>query len=143
MYHVLLPVDSDVERSHAAADVVTGLPAAETEVSVTILNVQPEVELSSGDGSHVSSEDWWDPDDVPESVTATREYLESEGIDVEVRREHEDPARCIIRVSEEAEADLIVMAGRVQSPVGKVLFGSVTQSVLLSSSVPVTVVGSD
>ena len=141
MYHVLLPLDADNERSRTAAEAIVNLPAADSEVRVTVLNVQPKVDVSVGDGSHVSSNDWWDPDEFPNSVLETVEFLESEGISVDVRREHEDPATCIIRVRGEEGIDAIVMAGRKTSPVGKVLFGSVTQSVLLSAEVPVTVVG--
>lgn len=139
MYHALLPLDADVERSLNAAKTITDLPAADSEVRVTILNVQPKVEVSSGDGSHVSSEDWWDPEDFPDSVQQAKEYLEDAGIRVKVTREHDEPAACILQMSKEKDVDAIVMSGRKTSPVGKVLFGSTTQSVLLSADVPVTV----
>lgn len=44
----------------------------------------------------------------------------------------------IVRYAREHDAEYIVVGGRKRSPVGKVLFGSVTQSVLLSA--PCTVV---
>jgi nucleotide-binding universal stress UspA family protein len=139
MYHVLLPVDAEVDRARRAAQTVANLSAAGADIQVTVLNVQPEVELSAGDGSHVSSADWYDPENLPESVSEVRTLLEGGGIEVAVRREHADPAQGIIDVSDEEAVDMIVMSGRKTSPVGKVLFGSVTQSVLLSADVPVTV----
>lgn len=49
-----------------------------------------------------------------------------------------NPAEEIVRYAREHDAEYIVVSGRKRSPVGKVLFGSVTQSVLLSA--PCTVV---
>lgn len=49
-----------------------------------------------------------------------------------------EPADELISYAEDRDADYIVVGGRNRSPVGKVLFGSVTQSVLLDS--PCTVV---
>jgi nucleotide-binding universal stress UspA family protein len=40
----------------------------------------------------------------------------------------------------EVDADLVVVGARKRTPVGKAVFGSVTQSVVLDSPVPVTVV---
>jgi nucleotide-binding universal stress UspA family protein len=56
-----------------------------------------------------------------------------------MRREHGDPAKLIRDISKESGVDRIVMSGRKRSPTGKALFGSVTQSVLLDSEIPVTV----
>jgi nucleotide-binding universal stress UspA family protein len=41
---------------------------------------------------------------------------------------------------EENDIDHVVMGGRKRSPTGKMLFGSVTQSLILHSDVPVTVI---
>lgn len=137
---VLLPVDNDEDRALAAAEAVTVLPDAADAVQVTLLNVQPELDVHSGDGGVVRSEDWYDEDDYPPSVDAVEERLQAAGVTVERRREHADPATAIVEVAEELDADRIVMAGRKRTPVGKVLFGSVTQSVLLNAPMPVTVV---
>ena len=48
-----------------------------------------------------------------------------------------DPADEIVDYAEANGARYIVLAGRKRSPVGKALFGSVTQSVLLNASSPV------
>jgi nucleotide-binding universal stress UspA family protein len=136
---VLLPVDADEDRAIAAAEAVTTLPNAAEAVQVTILNVLKEFEVS-GDSGRIRSGDVYDEEDFPASVTKAAEILEAAGISVEKRGKHADPAAAIIEVSEEIGADRIVMAGRKRTPVGKVLFGSVTQSVLLNSDVPVTVI---
>jgi hypothetical protein len=62
------------------------------------------------------------------------------GVAVEKRRVHGEPAEEILTAADEISADRIVMCGRKKTPVGKVLFGSVTQSVLLNAETPVTVI---
>lgn len=48
-----------------------------------------------------------------------------------------DPADEIVEYAHEQDARYVVVAGRKRSPVGKALFGSVVQSVLLSADCPV------
>lgn len=48
-----------------------------------------------------------------------------------------DPAEEIVQYASEREANYIVVAGRKRSPVGKAVFGSVVQSVLLNAVCPV------
>lgn len=140
MFEVLLPVDFDTERARAAAATVASLPNASEDVRVTILNVEKEMEVVDSEGGRVRAEEWYDETDVPSSVNEAKTYLERDGITVQARRELADPPEAIVSVAEEIDADLIVMSGRKRSPAGKVLFGSVTQSVLLDADVPVTVV---
>jgi len=137
---VLLPVDADEDRAIAATEVVTTLPNAAESVEVTILNVEERIDRPSGDGGHIDSDSWYDPESFPPSVEKAVAVLEEAGIATERRRAHADPVEAILETAEEIDADRIVMAGRRRTPVGKVLFGSVTQSVLLHSDVPVTVI---
>ncbi len=138
--HVLLPVDTDEERAVAAARSITAWPHAAEDLQVTILNVAKKLKVAGGEGGHIDSNEWYDEDDFPDAVAAAAEVLEADGVTVDRKRIHADPGEAIIDFAEEVGADHIVMAGRKRTPVGKVLFGSVTQSVLLNSSVPVTVV---
>lgn len=48
-----------------------------------------------------------------------------------------DAADEILRYSSDNDARYIVISGRRRSPVGKALFGSITQSVLLEADIPV------
>lgn len=138
--HVLLPVDASEDRAVAAADAVTTIPHAADEVSVTILNVHERIEVQDSDGGTVTSDEWYDKVGYPASVDTATAVLEDAGVTVERRQEHADPATAIIEVTDEIGADWIVMSGRKRTPVGTVLFGSVTQSVLLNADIPVTVI---
>ncbi|WP_338739998.1 universal stress protein [Haloplanus salilacus] len=52
------------------------------------------------------------------------------------------PSQRILEYAEDVDASYIVVGGRKRSSVGKVLFGSVTQSILLNADCPVlTVMG--
>ena len=50
------------------------------------------------------------------------------------------PAREIVHYAAAVDASFVVVGGRKRSPVGKALFGSVTQSVLLGADRPVVTV---
>jgi nucleotide-binding universal stress UspA family protein len=138
--HVLLPTDVDTERALAAATEVLSLPNAAEKVSVTILNVQKDIEVTGVDGGNFSSEEFYSPEDFPESVLEATALLEEEDIHVRKHRELGDPATTIVETASGIGADRILMAGRKHTKVGKVLFGSVTQSVLLNAETPVTVI---
>lgn len=54
-----------------------------------------------------------------------------------------NPARKLIRYADDQDARYVVIAGRKRTAVGKVLFGSVTQSVLLNATCPVVTIMPD
>ncbi|WP_343124069.1 universal stress protein [Natrinema hispanicum] len=66
--------------------------------------------------------------------------LKPAGIAWTVRAATGDPAETIRAAADEYDSDAIVIGVRDRSPVGKALFGSVTQSVIRESDRPVTVV---
>lgn len=141
MKRVLLAVDSDEERARRAAKGVASMPGAPNDLAVTVLNVFEEFNVADEAGQ-VRSKDLYDEDDFPDSAVAARDLLAAEGIDVELRREHGDPAERILAAAANENAAVVAMAGRKRSPAGKALFGSVTQSVILDADRPVLVVPS-
>lgn len=138
--HILLPLDSDVDRAMAAVETILSIPLAGDSVNVTILNVEEKMEVTDADGGRFSSKQWYDETDYPNAVVEAEQVLSESSIHVEKRRRHAKPAKGIIDVANEIQADLIVMAAGKRTPVGKVLFGSVAQAVLMSADIPVTIV---
>ncbi|MWV38443.1 universal stress protein [Natrialba sp. INN-245] len=141
MYRVLIPVDPDMDRASAAADAVLSLPSVTDEIDVTVLSVFAERDVQDLDGGRLESEELFENSEPPESLEATAAYLSENGVSVSTRREHGDPAETILAVAENDDVDTIVMSARKRTPVGKALFGSVTQNVTLDSPVPVVIAG--
>jgi nucleotide-binding universal stress UspA family protein len=54
-----------------------------------------------------------------------------------------EPAEVIVDLAESSDANYLVIGGRKRTPVGKALFGSVSQSVLLNATCPVVSVMRD
>jgi len=138
MYRVLVAVDSNEGRAEAVARAVADLPGDSESVEVVLMNVFEDFQ-GTDEGRQISTDDLYDPEAFPESVDAASEILAGAGGDPERRRDHGDPAERITAVAAEIDADLIALSGRKRSPTGKILFGSVTQSVLLSADRPVLV----
>ena len=138
MYHVLLAIDADEGRTDRALRTVLELPGQEEEVSVTVLYVLEEFSATD-EGGQIDSKSIYDESSIPETVEDAQNRLTDAGIETDVRHEHGDVSSTILNVAEELDVDCIAMSGRKQSPTGKVLFGSVTQSVLLASNRPVLI----
>lgn len=145
MHRIVLPIDTDEERAMQAVNYVTdlvkdsGLIATPDNLTVTILNVFEEFKAVD-EGSQVRSDELFDPDSYPDAVLKVHESLEVAGIDSEIVRRHGDPVEEIIDYADSTEANVIVIPTRKRSPVGKAVFGSVTQQVILNTDRPVTIV---
>ncbi|WP_227132994.1 universal stress protein [Halorubellus salinus] len=124
MYHVLIPVDQSEERATAQANAVADLPAADSEVSVTVLHIFQE----NPSGASVNQVG---------SVRRATEILEEAGVEYNLDEESGSPSDEIVERANELDVDCICVAGRKRSPTGKALFGSVSQNVILDSQRPV------
>jgi nucleotide-binding universal stress UspA family protein len=137
MYRALLPVDTDEERALAQAEFVAALPNAAISVEAILLFVyHGELEAMPENLQRFGS---------PQRVGSVRraiEYLEEHGVDVTIREDSGETAEDIIKTADNEAVDLIVLGGRKRSPASKLLFGSVSQSVLLNTDRPVAVTGS-
>lgn len=142
MYNVLLAVDADETRAERSANAIVDLPADPSSIDVVLLNVFKEFEVTDGEG-RVDSSELYDEGAFPDSVTKATEILDAAGIDATKRREHGNPAELILEVAEEIDANLVAVGGRKRSPTGKVIFGSVTLSVLQEADTPVLVTMSE
>jgi nucleotide-binding universal stress UspA family protein len=130
MYRVLVPIDNSQSRTTAQVNAVSSLPDADGSVEVTLLRVFEDRETAESTS-------------VTQLTTgnAAREALIEHGISVETTSRHGDPAEQILRAADEIDADLIVLGGRKRSPLGSLLFGSVSQAVMLDATRPVAVTG--
>ena len=134
-YTLLVPVDTNEDRAQAQVEYVTSIPDAAASVRVILLYV-----YSTIDGADTGKERLRDHMERPDSVAVTQEQLAGRGISVEIYEKEGKIAETIITVAGELQPDGIVLAGRKRSPVGKAIFGSVTQKVILNADYPVTVV---
>ena len=123
MKDVLLGIDQSVDRAVAQAETVLDL-FDDDSLQVYLLHDF----VDNPEGASVMQVD---------SVKRAKETFENAGVSVELREGSGDPAESIINHAEELDADAICVAGRKRSPAGKMLFGSVSQSVILNTERPV------
>ena len=119
MTRVLLSIDEDESRAKSQAETVLDLFDTD-DLSVDLLHVfeeNPEGATAQQLGS----------------VRRARELLEDAGVEVTIQGEGGKPAQLIVDHAEEIDADAVAIAGRKRSPTGKVVFGSVTQDVILNT----------
>ena len=145
MYSILIPVDDNEERAEMQINTIESLPQVDDEVEAHVLYVYEEVETHDEGGGFASaylddvttSRD--ELRDLPETVDMTIDALENRDADVTVHELVGDPADAILSTADDLDADVVLMGVRDRSPIGKVVFGSVSQKVILGSEVPVIV----
>lgn len=133
MYTILVPLDDDVKRAQRQTEFLTGLSGDPDETRVVLTHVMEGEEQKAPDAMRRV--------DRIETVRQSRDSLEETSHNVEVSEAGSPPADGILDLADDIDADLVVMGGRKRSPAGKVLFGSVTQSVLLNTDRTVAVTG--
>lgn len=142
MKQVLMPVDSDPERLDRQLDTLRRV-FGDDEVEVTVLYVHEEIDTTpdeAGDNVIESiNENIGALQGVPETIERAATTLQDDGVPVEVQTTSGDPESVVLDVAEDNSADVILVATRERSPVGKAVFGSVTQGVILEGDRPVLV----
>ncbi|TKR25341.1 universal stress protein [Natronomonas salsuginis] len=123
MTHILLAVDDDEDRARVSAEDLAELKWGDG-VTVTVLHVFTD----NVEGANVSQIG---------SAREARDILEASGIEVILDETSGSPAEEIIDYAGEEDIDIICLAGRSRTPAGKAVFGSVSQSVMLDSDIPV------
>jgi nucleotide-binding universal stress UspA family protein len=82
-----------------------------------------------------------DEQSLPAEVEAVRQHVVDAGLDFHLAAPTVlDPDDAIVRTAQRRGAELIVIGLRSRNPVGKLLFGSVAQSVILHADCAVLVV---
>lgn len=150
MYRVLLPVDNNEPRARAQVEAVLELSAAAGDLAVDIVHVHDGVsttnaEWAAGDSftetyAEEMAENVRNADRIPSSVETAADLLESSDLEFVVHERSGEPAKEILELAAELDSNAIILGVSRRSPVGKVLFGSVVQAVILDSDRPVTVV---
>ncbi|MCQ4333758.1 universal stress protein [Natronomonas sp. F2-12] len=124
MTHIVLAVDTDEERARLSAEGVADLDWDTDTVTVSVLHVF----VDNPEGASVNQ---------IRAARRAKEALEDAGIETRLAERSGDPAAEVIDFVEDEGADAIALAGRNRTPAGKAMFGSVSQSVMLDSDVPV------
>lgn len=126
MYRIILAIDDKVDRSLDQAQTIIDLAAESESVTVVITHgfefKGPNDELTD-----------------LESVQRVTDHFDEHGITYELRGEQAEPAAFVLETADEIDANLICVGSRTRSPVGKVLFGSVSQQIILKADLPVLV----
>ena len=143
MYRLLVAVDENEGRAAAQVDALLSLPGDPDDLSVTVLHVYEGIDTQPDEAGPKFLEDLTEslPDirDVPGSVELVEDRLAEAGVTTERREMAGSPADAITQVAEELDADAILLSVEKRSPVGKVVFGSVSQQVILEADRPVII----
>ncbi len=127
MYRIVAGVDDSEERARALAETIIDTPMDRSEVEVVLIH-HFEENPSGASVAQVSSVQ--EAADRLEAADITVRFDESSG---------NNPAQTILDFVKEYDADLVAVTGRKRSPTGKILFGSTSQEVILSTDRPVLI----
>lgn len=140
--HVLVPIDGSSQAKKAFDYVLAEIP----DPTITLLHViNPVSAIAYGDDEYFDMEAYQTEerrrrDRAEQLFDEYREQAKERGVDVQTEVTRGKPAKRILETAEDRGVDHIVMGSHGRSGVGRVLFGSVAETVTRRSTVPVTVV---
>ncbi|PSP78395.1 universal stress protein UspA [Halobacteriales archaeon QS_1_68_20] len=93
-------------------------------------------------GVPFSSEEWYERacEDARDLFTEAQELADEYGVDLETTMEVGRPARAVVEFSEREDVDEVVVGSHGRTGVQRIVLGSVAETVVRRSSIPVTVV---
>jgi len=138
--HVLVPIDGSDQARHALTHALEEM----SDVRITLLHVINPVEAGFGAQAGIPSysEEWYEAakEEAEELLDVTTERCHEAGVAVETDTAVGKAARTIAEYAEDHEVDQVVIGSHGREGVSRILLGSVAETVVRRSPVPVTVV---
>ncbi|MBP2251450.1 universal stress protein [Halarchaeum nitratireducens] len=140
MTRILVPIDGS-EQSDAALEYA--LDEFQSD-DITVINIIDPIEAGYTAQATVPgySEEWYEQseEEAQALFEDARDAADEYGVTLDTVTEVGRPSRTIVDYAEENDYDHIVMGSHGRSGVTRVLLGSVAESVVRRSNVPVTIV---
>ena len=140
--HILVPIDGSAKSEKALEHVLREFQ----DPRLTLVHViNPVNSYAYADAEFFDFEGYQEAvhrqrEQAEEMLERHKTRAEDRGLEVETIVTTGDPAGKILETAEDRRPDQIVMGSRGRSGVGRVLFGSVAESVTRRAAVPVTIV---
>ena len=136
----LVPIDGSEQSREACSLVFEEFPKA----TLVLLHVINPAEASYGAQASIPSfsEEWYkeEKERAEKTFTEIEHDAREHGVDVEQAVEVGKPSHVIVDYAEDHDIDHIVMGSHGREGVSRILLGSVAETVMRRSPVPVTVV---
>ncbi len=137
---VLVPIDGSEQSKKALSHVLEEFQDAE----ITVINVIDPIDVgySSAVGMPGYSEEWYEESKANAEALFenAQETADEYGTKVATTTELGRPSQVIVEYAKENDFDHIVMGSHGRSGVSRILLGSVAETVVRRSPIPVTVV---
>lgn len=138
---VVVPFDGSEQAQWALEHAVDRFPDA----TLVLLSVINPAEFTYATGEETLSplpDNWYETarENTRRTLEAAADEVRAAGMSVETVIELGRPARTIVEYVDEHEVDHVVMGSHGRSGVSRVLLGSVAETVVRRSPVPITVV---